>query len=64
MAGEYPVAFILAWLWCLIDFVYHAQPRSLFASTLTLGAGFYGHPSSVLMMPPVPRADNGHAVDA
>jgi len=47
----YPVVFILAWLLFLTAFVRYKNSWPLFASTLSLGVGFYAHQSSVLTMP-------------
>ena len=47
----YPVAFILAWLFFLAEFIRYKDSWRLFAATLSLGVGFYAHQSSVLTMP-------------
>jgi 4-amino-4-deoxy-L-arabinose transferase-like glycosyltransferase len=51
LGAVYPVAFILAWLFFLAEFVRYKESWLLFAATLSLGAGFYAHQSSVLTMP-------------
>jgi 4-amino-4-deoxy-L-arabinose transferase-like glycosyltransferase len=51
LGAVYPVAFILAWLFFLAEFVSSKDSWLLFAATLSLGVGFYAHQSSVLTMP-------------
>ncbi len=51
LASVYPVPFILVWLYCLMLFVERRQLSLLVASTVSLGVGFYSHPTAVLTMP-------------
>jgi 4-amino-4-deoxy-L-arabinose transferase-like glycosyltransferase len=53
MAMDYifPVPFVLAWLLCLLMFLEHKQPRTLFAATSFLGVGVYSYIASTIMMP-------------
>jgi 4-amino-4-deoxy-L-arabinose transferase-like glycosyltransferase len=47
----YPLPFISIWLFCLFKHVERADARWLFASTFTLGLGFYSYLGSVFMTP-------------
>jgi hypothetical protein len=47
----YPVPFVLAWLLCLLVFLEHQRPRTLFAATSFLGIGVYSYIASTIMMP-------------
>jgi hypothetical protein len=47
----YPVPFVLAWLLCLLVFLDHQRPRTLFAATSFLGIGIYSYIASTIMMP-------------
>jgi 4-amino-4-deoxy-L-arabinose transferase-like glycosyltransferase len=47
----YPVPFVLAWLLCLLVFLEHQRPRTLFAATSFLGIGIYSYIASTIMMP-------------
>lgn len=47
----YPVPFVLAWLLCLLAFLEHQRPRTLFAATSFLGIGIYSYIASTIMMP-------------
>ena len=46
-----PLPFILAWLWCLISLMRHADRRLAFATGALLGVGCFSYVSSWLMMP-------------
>ena len=47
----YPVPFVLAWLLCLLTFLEHRRPATLFAATSFLGVGIYSYIASTVMMP-------------
>jgi len=48
---HYPALFVTAWLLGLATFLNRPRLRTLFLSTLTLGAGVYSYLASLLMMP-------------
>jgi 4-amino-4-deoxy-L-arabinose transferase-like glycosyltransferase len=51
MDYHYPIAFVLAWLWCLLRFDASREPRWVLAAATVLGVGFYCYISSIVMMP-------------
>lgn len=48
---SYPVPFLLGWLLCMLSYLEHGRPRTLFAATFILGVGFYSYIAAVLMAP-------------
>jgi 4-amino-4-deoxy-L-arabinose transferase-like glycosyltransferase len=47
----YPLPFVLAWLWCLTDFLETERPVVLAAGMLALGFGVYSYLAALLTMP-------------
>jgi len=47
----FPLAFVLAWLFCLITYDRQNRPWQLFLATLFLGVGLYAYVGALFMMP-------------
>jgi len=47
----HPVPFILAWLWCLVDFLRTGHDGRLSAGAFILGVGVYSYIAAIVMMP-------------
>jgi len=47
----YPAPFVLGWLLCVLAYLDTGRVRTLFASTLLLGIGFYSYIAAIVLMP-------------
>jgi 4-amino-4-deoxy-L-arabinose transferase-like glycosyltransferase len=47
----YPVAFVMAWLLCLLIYLERRRPAWLFLATAWLGLGFFSYIASMITMP-------------